>query len=130
MNPGHYDMAVQNRADHVRDRAEELEEEYSDRDNLTEEDYLIEATILEVNPSEQCSPVEQAEIYFECSEYTETDIPMNWRDFPNNPTDPLKENLEVVVDGVMRLDVLDRVGVDMSRQALLDHDFFPVALIG
>ncbi len=115
MEPEDYNRLTKSYESVVHAKAEKWQEE-DDRDDLDFEDYLIEAAILEVIPSEEVSsPVELAEIYFECSEYTEHDIPMNWRNYPNNPADPLKANLEMIVDCIVRLDVLDRAGVDMSR---------------
>jgi len=115
MNQSDYNRLTKSYESVVRAKAEKWQEE-DDREDLDEEDYIIEAVILEVIPSEEVSsPVELAEIYFECSEYQERDIPMNWRDFPHNPSDPLLENLQMIVDRVVRLDVLDRCGIDMSK---------------
>lgn len=110
MNKRKLEILVSRYVNKVEKEAENYEQRHNgDRD---EESYLIEATILEVNPSETLDSVEQAEFLFEYSDYTELDIPRNWTNYPNDPQEPLRETLEVVVDRVMRLEVLDVLGID------------------
>jgi hypothetical protein len=112
MNKREYDTLIARYARKVRREAETREEE-SKSSMLDTEDHMIEAAKLHVGPSNYWEPAEQAQALFDHCKFGEEDIPANWRDYPQVAQEPLKANLAYVTDVVVRMDVLDELGVEI-----------------